>query len=410
MITRFHILLGIVFALLGQLLAFASESAQLVPPGQPIPASLFGMHIHRIGTATPWPVVPIAGWRLWDAHVAWPDLEPRKGMWRFDNLDKYLAAAEEHHVEVLLPLGLSPRWASARPDERSVYGPGFAAEPNDLEDWRAYVTAVVKHCGARVRAYEIWNEPNLKPFWSGGTDQLVILTREAFQIIRSINPQAIIVSPSATASYGTKWLAEFLSKGGGQYVDVIGYHVYVNPDPPEAMLPIIQRIKQIMADNGVGDRPLWNTEVGWARPKPFLPEDLAAAYLARTYILNWAAGVQRLYWYAWDNHAWVSLQTVEEDNQTLKPAGQAYGVIQQWLIGARMDWCNQDTDHTWKCQLNRNGALQWIVWNPDGTKSFTVPTSWHANSVTPLLGQPQGFSDSTVQVGPTPEILAQSAS
>jgi hypothetical protein len=409
MVNLFSVRFGMVFALIAQLIAFGSDSVQLVPRTQPIPASLFGMHIHRIGSGTPWPVVPMAGWRLWDAHVTWLDLEPRKGQWRFDTLDKYLSAAEGHHAEVLLVLGLSPRWASARPDEQSVYGPGAAAEPNDLEDWRAYVTAVVNHCGARVRAYEIWNEPNLKPFWSGSTDRLVILTREASQIIRSINPEAIIVSPSATAGYGTKWLAEFLSKGGGQYVDVIGYHFYVNPEPPEAMLPIIQQIRQIMTANGADTKPLWDTEIGWSKPKPFLSEELAAAYLARSYILNWAAGVQRLYWYAWDNHTWVALQTVEDDNQTLKPAGQAYGVIQKWLIGSRMDWCNQDTDHTWKCQLNRNGSPQWIIWNPDETKPFAIPTSWHVNYITALLGQPLLFSGSTVETGPTPSILSQSA-
>jgi hypothetical protein len=405
----FYVHCAMVFALLGHVLAVAQDSARLIPPTQPIPASLFGMHIHRIGAGTPWPVVPIGDWRLWDAHVAWPDLEPRKGLWRFDTLDKYLSAAEGHHAEVLLVLGLSPRWASARPDERSVYGPGFAAEPNDLEDWRDYVTAVVKHCGTRVHAYEIWNEPNLKPFWSGTTDQLVILTREASQIIRSIDPQAIIVSPSATASYGTKWLAEFLSKGGGRYVDVIGYHFYVNPEPPEAMVPIIQQIRQIMAANGADFKPLWDTEVGWAKPKPFFSEDLAAAYLARSYILNWAVGAQRLYWYAWDNHAWVTLQTVEEDNQTLKSAGQAYGIIQKWLVGSRMDWCDQDTDHTWKCELDRNGSTQWIIWNPGETKRFAIPASWHVNYITPLLGQPMLLSDSTVEAGPTPSILSQSA-
>jgi hypothetical protein len=400
--------LGLSFILFGQVRVLVGDSVEFVPPAQPIPASFFCMHIHRLGAPTPWPSVPIGGWRLWDAHVAWPDLEPRKGQWRFDNLDRYLSAAEEHHVEVLLPLGLSPHWASSRPDERSSYGPGFAAEPADLEDWRTYVTTVVTHCGARVSAYEIWNEPNLKSFWSGDTERLVLLTREASRIIRSINPRAIIVSPSATAGYGTKWLAEFLGKGGGQYADVIGYHLYVNPDPPEAMLPMIQQIKQIMADNGAGDKPLWNTELGWSKPKPFLSEELAAAFLARSYILNWAAGVQRIYWYAWDNHNWVTLQTVEEDNQTLKPAGLAYGIVQKWLVGARIDRCNEDADHTWKCQLTQNGSPQWIVWNPETEKPFAVPASWLAKSITPLHGQPQALSTSSVEIGPTPELLTQS--
>ena len=79
-----------------------------------------------------------------------------------------------------------------------------------------------------------------------------------------------------------------MSHGGGQYVDVIGYHFYDAPHPPEDMVPLIQKVEQLMAENGAGNKPLWNTETGWPYPKPFPSDDLAAAYLARAYILNWA--------------------------------------------------------------------------------------------------------------------------
>ena len=43
---------------------------------------------------------------------------------------------------------------------------------------------------------------------------------------------------------------------------------------------------------------------------------------------------QRVYWYAWDNHSWVTIETTGTDNKTVRPAGQAYGAIQKWLSGA----------------------------------------------------------------------------
>ena len=61
---------------------------------------------------------------------------------------------------------------------------------------------------------------------------------------------------------------------------MIGYHFYVYPDYPEAMLPLIARVKQAMKDNGVVTSPL-GYRIGWAKPKPFPSRDLAAAYLAR---------------------------------------------------------------------------------------------------------------------------------
>jgi hypothetical protein len=382
----------------------AAESTQnIVGPAQTVPPTFFGMHIHRAGNPVPWPSVPIGSWRFWDAHVAWADMAPRKGEFHFEYVDRYLALAEEHNADVLYPLGLTPRWASSRPDEKSAYQAGWAAEPRDIEDWRSYVSAVVQHCKGRVHAYEIWNEPNYKPFWTGDVDGVLRLTREASQIIRKLDPQAIIVSPAATTAAGTKWLAEFLSKGGGQYVDVIGYHFYVNTQPPENMLPIIQQVKQIMADNGQAAKPLWNTEIGWLKPSQFASEELCAAYLARTYILAWAAGVQRTYWYAWDSGP--PLEMVEHDFRTLKPAGKAYGVMHGWLVGARVNGCRLDADSTWTCELNRSGVAQWVVWNAAGAKKFSVPGQWHAKSFTPLLEDGQAISSGAIDAGPVPVLI-----
>jgi hypothetical protein len=390
------------------LLLSASEGlAPLVPNQQLVPQSFFGMHIHRANTTTPWPSVPVGEWRLWDAYVTWPYLEPHKHQFRFDTLDAYVSLARQHNTGILLPLGLSPGWASARPLEKSVYQPGSAAEPKDIQDWRNFVRAVATRYRGQINAYEIWNEPNLSQFCSASVDQILLLTREASQIIHEVDPAAIVVSPSATESKGLAWLSEFLAKGGGQYVDVIGYHLYVNPQPPEAMVPLIQQIRQIMANNGQGSKPIWNTEANWFSPKPFPSGDLAAAYLARSYILNWAADVQRLYWYAWDNHA-VLVTTTQQDSQTLTPAGQAYRSVYQWLVGARMDGCQQDANHTFVCQLNRNGSPQWIVWNPDSVRTFALPSAWHVDTITTLFDQPHPSTSAAANIGPSPVLLTAS--
>ena len=212
----------------------AADATKLVPPVQLIPATYFGIHIHHLGSTTPWPSVSVPARRLWDARVTWPDIEPTKGQWRFTALDYSVAMAEQHHQDLILTLGLTPRWASARPAEPSGYQPGFAAEPTNIEDWREFVTMIATRYNGRIHNYEIWNEPNLRQFWTGTTDQMLALTREASMIIHRIDPGATIISPSATSGYGVKWLADFLTKGGGQFVDVIGYHFYVGWDPLES--------------------------------------------------------------------------------------------------------------------------------------------------------------------------------
>jgi hypothetical protein len=385
-----------------------NSAATLNPPTTVIPAELFGMHFHRLGATTAWPAAPIAEWRLWDASVAWPNLEPSKNHWRFEMLDHYVAMAAEHHVGLLLPLGLSPAWASARPLEKSTYAPGFAAEPRDLEDWRTYVRTVAQRYKGHIHAYEIWNEPNLKLFWTGTVDQMIALTAEASRIIRSIDPQALIVSPSATQDRGIPWLTDFLSKGGGTLVDVIGYHLYVAPQPPEATIALVSQVKQAMLAAGIANKPIWNTEAGWFLPKPF-PADLAAAYVVREFVVNWAAGVQRLYWYAWDNHGWVSLETTERNSQTLTAAGDAYAVAYRWLNGNRMLACASDSQQTWTCAFERDGHRQWIVWNESSSRNFHVPTEWHAQSRELVSGLREPLHIDMLEIGPTP-ILVLSAS
>lgn len=344
---------------------------------------------------TPWPSVPVPEWRLWDAEVTWLDLDPVKGQWQFGRLDRYLSWAQQHGTGLLLTLGSPPSWAVARPQE-----------PSNLEDWRVYVKTVVSRYKGRIQAYEIWNEPNLRLFWGGSTDQMLELTKEASQIIHSVDPQAIVVSPSATANYGIPWLAEFLKKGGGEYVDVIGYHFYVNPQTllPEDMLPVIQKVRQLMLDNGLGSKPLWNTETGWAPPAAMASDEVAAGFLARSYVLCWAAGIQRFYWYAWDNRA-MAIVTYKEDEHAITPAGHAYDVIQGWLVGARMDSCTESADHAWVCQLTRSGKKGWIVWNARGNSKFEVPETWHAANVTPLLHETHPLAAPGIDIGPAPVLL-----
>src|ERR1700730_11831571 len=71
-----------------------ASTQRLVPPSEVIPSSFFGLHIHHLTHGTPWPAVSFGSWRLWDAYLAWPNVEPQKGRWDFSQLDSYVSQAE----------------------------------------------------------------------------------------------------------------------------------------------------------------------------------------------------------------------------------------------------------------------------------------------------------------------------
>ena len=393
----------------------AGQPRESPEPGSgKVPASFFGMHIQKASPSR-WPRAPIVSWRLWDSHTAWPFLEPTKGQWDWDLLDRLVELARDRGVEILLPLGMSPAWASARPTEPSAYGrPGFAAEPADITDWRHFVESVVARYSGRIRLFEIWNEPNVTGFYTGSVEKMVRLCREAYAIIKRDDPDNVVVSPAAATVNGVPWLDAFLSAGGADCFDVVGFHFYVEPGPPEAIPAAVDKVKRVLVAHGIDDRPLWNTESGWfvtsKRPaasaevrakRVTLSERDGAAYLVRALLLARASGIARFYWYAWDD---ADMGLVEHDGSS-KPAVRAFTEIQRWLVGSELLGCKGSPDGTWVCPIVRQSKPAWIVWNPAGRRSFPVPRPWRATAWRDLLGKRRRLETRSISIGPQPALV-----
>ena len=389
---------------------------------KPAPVSLtyFGMHIHRATSGTQWPNVPFGSWRLWDARVAWPNLEPKQGQWDFRSLDEMIALSQSKGVQVLLPLGLSPQWASARPTEASAYqSPGWAAEPRDLEHWRDYVRTIVRRYRGRVSHYEIWNEPNLKRFFSGTTEAMVALTCTAYRAAKEADPAALIVSPAATEkAKGAVWLNEFLSKGGGSCIDIVGFHFYtLAHEPPEAMLETITEVRDAMRANGQGAKPLWNTESGWYIENKRVPtgvkwrvlrQEEAQGYVVRALTIAASAGVERFFWYAWDNKNMGGM--IEPDTGEPKPIAAGYSAAVRWIAGSTIGKCAALANSSvWACPLNRDKKSGWLVWTTERGVSFVPPKEWAAASyftvTEPSRPSLLEVASSAVPVGATPVLI-----
>ncbi len=368
--------------------ASLQSSNLLNQPSVPVPASYFSMNIlfHPLNHV-PWPAVPIGAWRT--AHVFWADIEPQPNHWYFDLLDKYVSWSQAHQTPILLQLAYTPRWASSTPDAptdvEATNPPGLSGTPRNMEDWRNYVKTVATRYKGRIHDWEIWNEPNRPQSWTGSVDTLVEMTREASAILKQIDPTNVVVSAAPTETRGLAYLDAYLAKGGGKYVDVIGYHFYVGREPPEAMVTLIGGVEKILAKHGLSSMPLWSTEAGWLGPD-LLPPDTQAAYVARAYILSWVSGVSRLYWYAWENHHGTRIELVGPDNATLTPAGKAFGKIQTWMTDGVLTGCSATANGVWTCGLERGNRTSHLVWSAGSETPFPVPGVWQAVEADSLDG------------------------
>lgn len=350
------------------------------------------------------PPVNFKSLRLWDSQTTWSLLELQKGQWDFTILDRFVNEAVARNQEITLVLGQSPAWASARPGDVSYNGKGAPAEPRNIQDWRDYVSTVATRYRGRIKFYEIWNEPNDRTFYSGSIPKMVELTNEAAAILKSVDPTNTVISPPP---YVTGWLDDFLAAGGAANVDVIGYHAYSTP--PEEFGRAIANARLVMEERGLlGVKPLWNTE--GATGNQNTDENLAVGYLARAYLVNLLYGAQRFNWYAWDRDRDFHLNTVQTDNFTPTAAGNAFGVIQQWLIGATIRNVTTSTDKTWRVELTlANGTRGWIIWNPDSAINYPLPSDWNAQTKRDLYGVSTIITGSTnVAVNAVP-ILIESA-
>lgn len=376
----------------------APDSATVAIPSDTSTTSVryFGLHIHRavaMSSAEPrsdWPTVHFGSWRLWDAHVAWPDLEPTRGHWNFARLDALCQLAHAHGVTVLLPLGLTPQWASSRPNERSNYGLGNQAQPADTADWRRYVDTVAKRYRGQIEAYEIWNEPNVGGFYSGTPQELTELARIAFDAVKRASPAASVLTPAPSGvPGGLDWLANYLSLGGLKYADAIAFHFYVTPREPEDMFRAVQQVQELIGVSSADHVPVWNTETGWliqnamTRVEPsgppgsfasrVLDDTTAAAFVARSLILGRCGSLSRFYWYAWDNG---KMGLTEADGRLVKLSGHAYEAVSRWLVGAKIRSCQSSSNGTWIVRLERSGKpSSAIVWSTKGSRIFAFPDS-----------------------------------
>jgi hypothetical protein len=416
-------LLAIFILNVNPVISAVDDVTSWTPPARPISKELFSINLIGLNYNAAWPTFSFFGWR--NFHSYWDKLEPEKGVWNFVELDNEILLAENHKVETMLVLGSTPTWASVRPTESgccSEKAPkGNAAEARSINDWRNYVRTIATRYKGRVKHYELWNEPNNPPFYSGTVANLVKINHEAYIVLKEVDPQITVVSSSLSRCCNAmKYFEQYLTLGGGNYADVIGYHFYPAPNPPESMLPQIHKFRNMLQKFGI-NKPVWNTETGWriinhdvnkemeTWAGPPLSDEISAAYLARTYILTWNFGIERLYWYAW-GHSTMGM--TEANLNTPKQIAKTYDIIQKWLIGARMMPLEVDSTGNYICPLiDVNGSKFWIVWNPSKIIKFSIPLGWNISRWSNLFGTIYFLNDlkklQNVMIGPSPILLGR---
>ena len=107
-----------------------------------------------------------------------------------------------------------------------------------------------------------------------------------------------------------------------------------------------------------------------------------AANVVRTYTLNAASNVKRVFWYSWDLQSLANTRLTFASG-SLTPAGKALTTVRSWLMGARVGACTRDRKGTYTCKAAFSGGVRRIVWNPSRTVYIKTPATtsfWQSSS------------------------------
>ncbi|HHW49244.1 MAG TPA: beta-xylosidase [Clostridiaceae bacterium] len=177
---------------------------------------------------------------------------------------------------------------------------GNVTPPRDYKEWGTLIEKLTRHLVSRygieeVRSwyFEVWNEPNLKSFWSGTQEEYFLLYRYAAEAIKRVDEKIPVGGPATAAD---AWIPEFREYCGKNHIplDFISTHHYPTDVTLGHGLDMEERLARsergILTKNAqksrmeAGKLPLfyteWNTSPSCT--DPLHDEPYAAAFIIKT--------------------------------------------------------------------------------------------------------------------------------
>ena len=202
-----------------------------------------------------------SGINLLRISFGWDGIETAKGKYNWGFWDDYVRTAVDDYGVTLIPyICYTPTWNST--GDTSNY---WNHTPVDYDSFGTFVEALVSRYKNRIKTWELWNEPDIREYWSGNSSDLAKLTKIGAQAVRKADPTAKVVL-AGLAGHTDFTLRLFRDEGISPYVDVVNCHSYYetwNGDPIETVVPYVQTLSDIIRRYG-NNQSLWMAEVGYS--------------------------------------------------------------------------------------------------------------------------------------------------
>lgn len=383
--------------------------ADEAPVSYRVPKEFFGIHLNKLGRHNGWPVFDPDVVRMWSTGTSWAELQPVPGPidWRsnvyaqrLDYFVRHVSRQQGEH-QMVMTLGMTPAWAAAKGDasacSQSPFGAQTCMPPADLNAWRLFVRELAqRYQDSPIKVWEIWNEADVGMHWVGDTDLMVAMVRIAAEEIKALSPRSLVLGPNVT-SLGMRFLHDFLSAGGGQYIDGVSVHVYSGRSP-KRLMDQIRNVKDLIQSHGLS-LPIWNTETntacGGGPDSDRLLEQVscsampAESAMAQSLMGQAALGVRNVSLYTWEG-AELSVGgvgLVEADFRTETLAGVVLDRVVGLLRGSNVVWSAPTVEGLQAIDVISVGRICKVMWTDSDAVQVPVAVRGVSTWAKQLNGQ-----------------------
>ncbi len=214
----------------------------------------------------------------------WSIVEPEKDTWNWEYFDKAMQSYKKHDINLLAILCYGSNWYKDAPvtaEEQTEFG--------------EYVFKMVSRYKDICTHWEIWNEPNILPFWAPKprAKDYVELLKISYTQAKRADPDCVVIG-GVFAGADDYFLSEMYTHGAKGYFDVLSYHTYGNEPKEEDLIAQVEDLKRVMRQNN-DMKPIWCTETGiFTGPGGVTEQEQAERSVKETITLI-SAGVEKVF-------------------------------------------------------------------------------------------------------------------
>ncbi|MBC7093307.1 hypothetical protein H5T53_04815 [Candidatus Bipolaricaulota bacterium] len=264
----------------------------------------------------------------------WQEIEPKKGEYHWEKIDRYVKTAQERGIQILFAIWPFTDWDQItcnlhlpwQPNDWGKDPRDFLSlahrkgKPCDMEACKEFLRQLVERYdgdgmgdmpGLRypVRYWEIGNEPDgahdrrLRGlFFQGSVEDYFEILKVSYTTIKEADPNAVVLIaalPSLPWRVYEKGLPKWarpdfdalklFELGAAKYFDIMNVHEFGSS----------KKVREILARYGADDKPIWITEPGGFRTfredVGAKTEDELVEALVRLFIEEFENGVERIF-------------------------------------------------------------------------------------------------------------------